>query len=169
MRHVPAEPLEDQLVEWLRDFRLDSDLRGMVLDAIKAAAHEQAGDQPERRRDLLAQLDRLQDLYVMGDITRSQYVMRRQALEDEVQRVGPPIDPDIAKAETLLDDFARFWEIENNPGERQKLLAQLFDRVWQDGGVIVAVKPRPPFARYFQAAAGCDERERRDSNPRPLA
>jgi len=28
----------------------------------------------------------------------------------------------------------------------------LFDRVWQDGGTIVAVKPRDAFLRYFQAA-----------------
>jgi DNA invertase Pin-like site-specific DNA recombinase len=112
---VPAEPLEDQLVEWLRGFQPDSDLRSRIIDAIRAAAREQAGDQPERRRDLLAQLDRLQDLYVMDDITRSQYVMRRQALEEEVQRIGPPIDPDIGKAEALLDDFARFWQIEDNP------------------------------------------------------
>jgi hypothetical protein len=28
----------------------------------------------------------------------------------------------------------------------------LFDRVWQDGRTIVAVKPRAPFAPYFQAA-----------------
>jgi len=96
-----------------------------------------------------------------------QYVIRRQALEQEVERIGPPIDPDIARAEALLDEFARFWKIEDNPGERQKLLAQLFDRVWQDGGQIVAVKPRAPFARYFQAAdaAGCNDRERRASNP----
>jgi site-specific DNA recombinase len=183
---VPAAPLEDQLVEWLRDFQPDSELRGMVIDAIRAAARERAGDDPERRRDLLAQLDRLQDVYVMGDLSKGQYVMRRQALEEEVQRIGPPIDPDIAKAEALLDDFARFWDIEDQPAERQKLLAQLFDRVWQDGGTIVAVKPRAPFARYFQTVAdirdidreipatptedpGCHSRERRDSNPRPPA
>jgi hypothetical protein len=41
-------------VEWLRGFQPDSDLRGRIVDAIKAAAREQAGDQPERRRDLLA-------------------------------------------------------------------------------------------------------------------
>jgi len=66
---VRAKPLEDQLVEGLRDFQPDSELRGMVLDAINAAAREQVGDQPERR-ELLAQLDRLQDLYVMGDLTK---------------------------------------------------------------------------------------------------
>jgi hypothetical protein len=183
---VPAEPLEAQLVEWLRDFQPDSDLRGLVLDAVRAAAREQAGDEPERRRDLLAQLDRLQDLYLMGDLTKGQYVMRRQALEEEVQRIGPPIDPDITKAEALLDDFACFWDVETAPSERHKLLAQLFDRVWQDAGIIVAVKPKTPFARYFQTVAeiqeidreipgtptgdpGCQRRERRDSNPRPLA
>jgi hypothetical protein len=38
------------------------------------------------------------------------------------------------------------------PAERRKLLASLFDRIWQDGGLIVAVKPRPPFVRYFKTA-----------------
>ena len=179
-------PLEDQLVEWLRDFQPDSELRALVIDAINAAAREQGNDEPERRRDLLAQLDRLQDLYVMGDLTKGQYLMRRQAMEQEVERIGPPVDPSIASAETLLDDFARFWEIEDAPAERRKLLAQLFERIWQDGGTIVAVKPKTPFARYFQTVAEiqeihreipatptegprCKERERRDSNPRPPA
>jgi site-specific DNA recombinase len=150
---VKAKPLEDQLVDWLRDFQPDSDLRGMILDAINAAAREQAGNDPERRRELLAQLARLQDLYVMGDLTKGQYLMRRQAMEQEVERIGPPVDPGIANAEQLLDDFARFWQIEDNPGERRKLLAQLFERIWQDGGTIVAVKPKTPFARYFQTVA----------------
>ncbi len=157
---VPAKPLEDQLVEWLRDFQPDSDLRGMVIDAINAAAREQAGDQPERRRDLLAQLDRLQDLYVMGDLTKGQYMMRRQAMEQEVERIGPPVDPGIANAEQLLDDFARFWEIEDAPAERRKLLAQLFERIWQNDGTIIAVKPKTPFARYFQTVAEIQEIDR---------
>jgi hypothetical protein len=105
-------------VEWLRDFRPDSELRSLVLDAIRAAARERAGDEPERRRDPLTRLDRLQDLYVMGDLTKSQYVMRRQALEEEVERIGPPVDPDIARAEALPDDFAQFWTIEDTPAER---------------------------------------------------
>jgi hypothetical protein len=49
---VLAEPLEDQLVEWLRDFRPDSELRSLVVDAIHAAARERAGDEPERGREI---------------------------------------------------------------------------------------------------------------------
>ncbi|MDW5595294.1 recombinase family protein [Conexibacter stalactiti] len=139
---VKAEPLEGQLVEWLRDFRPDSDLRQLVIDAIQAEARARAGDQPDRRRELLAQLERLQDLYVMGDLTRGQYTMRRQALEQEVERIGPPVDPDLDRAEKLLDEFAGFWEVEQQPAERRRLLGQLFDRIWQDDGVIVADRPR---------------------------
>jgi hypothetical protein len=106
-----------------------------------------------RRRDLLAQLERLQDFCVMGDLTRGQYTMRRQALEQEVERIGPSIDPDLDRAEALLDEFAGFWEIEHDPAEPPQMLGQLFDRVWQDDGVIVAVRPRAPFARYFATVA----------------
>jgi hypothetical protein len=35
-------------------------------------------------------------------------------------------------------DFARFWQTEPSPAERRKLLASLFDRIWQDSGVIAA-------------------------------
>src|SRR5262249_31364513 len=33
------------------------------------------------------------------------------------------------------------------PCDRRRVLAKFFDRVWQDGGVIVAVTPREPFRR----------------------
>ena len=111
--------------------------------------------------------------------------MRRQALEQEVERIGPPVDPDLDRAEKLLDEFASFWEVEQQPAERRRLLGQLFDRIWQDDGMIVAVRPRAAFARYFATVAdiqaisempetltgepGCKRRERRDSNPRPPA
>ena len=57
-----------------------------------------------------------------------------------------------AKAAALLADFARFWEIEPSPAERRKLIASLFERIWELGGAIVAVKPHSAFAPYFEAA-----------------
>ena len=61
-----------------------------------------------------------------------------------------PFDPALAEADALIEDFARFWDEEPSPLERRKLLATLLDRVWQDGGRIVAVRPRQPFVRYFR-------------------
>jgi len=80
-----------------------------LLEAIQAAAGNQDDDQT-RRRELHGQVDRLKDLYVMGDRSKDQYVIRREA-------------------DALLDDFARFWEAEDKPAERHKLLGQLFDRI----------------------------------------
>jgi len=85
------------------------------------------------------------------------------SLEEELARATPPFDPRLDKAEELLADFARVWELENDPAKRRRLLATLFDRVWQDGGTIVAVKPREAFLRYFQTA---DELARRRQKKR---
>ena len=125
---------------------------------------------PDRRRELHGQLDRLRDLYVLGDLTKNQYVMKRQAVEEELSRHAPPIDPALAQAEALLEDFARFWDEEPSPLERRKLISTLLDRVWQDGGRIVAVRPRTAFrsllphhaaTEHPAEQAGCQTRERR--------
>jgi hypothetical protein len=38
------------------------------------------------------------------------------------------------------------------------MLASLFEQIWQDNGLIVAVKPRASFARYFQTASQTPKR-----------
>jgi len=100
---------------------------------------------------------------VMGDLSKSEYVLRRQAMEEELARTRPPFDARLEKAEELLGDFGRIWALEDDSAKRRRLLATLFDRVWQDGGTIVAVKPREAFLRYFQTA---DELARRREKKR---
>jgi hypothetical protein len=113
--------------------------------------------------------------------------VRRQIIEEELQRAKPPTNPDLDLdldlAHTILEDFARFWDAKPNPAERRKLLLSLFAQVWAKDNRIVAVKPNTAFADYFTAASearatrpkadASDERqqrrERRDSNPRPPA
>ena len=146
-----AEPLEAQIVEWLRGFQPDEDLRAVVLASLRQAAKREGGD-AGRRKELGGQLERLRELYVMGDLTKDEYEMRCQAIGEELERIGPPLDPQIERADAILRDFARFWEVEPKAAERRKLIASLFDRVWQDEGRIVAVKPREPFLRYFKLA-----------------
>ena len=75
-----------------------------------------------------------------------------------------------------------FWARESDPAAKRQLLALIFDRVWLDEQRIVAVQPKAAFAPFFSvqtpridsetpgtgARTGLKERERRDSNPRPL-
>jgi site-specific DNA recombinase len=148
---VKAEPLEAQLIDWLHDFQPDPELRKLILASIAGASRQD--DDQARRSALMGQTDRLKDLYMLGDLTKAQYVMRRQAIQDELERLEPTIDPDVAQAEQLLSNFAEFWEVETAAAERRRLLLSLFEQVWEDAGRIVAVKPRGRLAPYFQAAA----------------
>jgi hypothetical protein len=78
----------------------------------------------------------------MGDLSNNEYVLRRQALEEELARIRPRLNLRLDKAQELLGDFGRVWELEDDPAKRRRLLATLFECVWQDGGTIVAVKAR---------------------------
>src|SRR5271154_6394862 len=82
---------------------------------------------------------------------KGQYIMRRQALEKELQRQGPPAKPASDRARALLDEFPRFWDLETEPAERRKLLLSLFEQIWAQNGRIVAVQPHDDFLPYFQA------------------
>jgi hypothetical protein len=97
VRAVGGLPSVDELVlERLRGFQPDAQLRKLVLDAITSQAGEQS-DHAARSSELTDQLRRLQDLYVLGDLTKAQYVMRRQALQDEIERLAPPADPQLPR------------------------------------------------------------------------
>lgn len=150
-RIVKAEALEGQLIDWIRAFQPDGQLYDLLLQATEAASVECHEPPPERRSELTDQLKRLQDLYVLGDLTKAQYITRRQALEEELQRQGPPAKPAIDRARALLEEFPRFWELETEPAERRKLLLSLFEQVWAQNGRIVAVQPHDDFLPYFQA------------------
>jgi hypothetical protein len=69
---------------------IDPDLhlapRELLDEGYRAEAKRLGGDDPARRRELRGQLDRLRDLYVLDDLTKNHYVMKRQAIEDELSR-----------------------------------------------------------------------------------
>jgi Recombinase zinc beta ribbon domain len=158
-----AEPLEIQVVDWLQDFKPDEELRAYVLASLRGAARR-SDDVAAKRRELIRQLNRLRDLYVIEDMSKGEYLVRRQAIEEQLERTGMPLDPRLDKAEEVLVEFGRkFWETETDASERRRLVATLIDTVWQDKGIVVAVKPREPFMRYFKAADELALRRARNS------
>jgi hypothetical protein len=138
-------------VDWIRAFQPDGQLHDLLLQTTEAAIAERHEQPAGRRNELLDQLQRLQDLYVLGDLAKAQYIMRRQALEEELQRQGPPTKPASDRARALLNEFSRFWDLETEPAERRKLLLSLFEQIWAQNGRIVAVQPHDDFLPYFQA------------------
>jgi DNA invertase Pin-like site-specific DNA recombinase len=169
---VPAAELEEGLANYLRAFDPPQQVRLAVLRRLREAT--QRGDERQaetRRRELLAQLARVKDLYVMGDLTKEEYSQRKRVLERDLPALEPQSVIDLGEAAAALTNFGLFWDKEREAAERNKLLRHILEKVTQDSGELVSVTPRGAFLPYFQfgAEVGWERRERRDSNPRPPA
>ena len=173
-----AEPLESQLVDWLRGFQPDAHLRNLVLDAIIERSRRTRRPRRTPLRTDRAATPPARPLRPRrphkGPI---RHAPPGPARRDRAPRPArrPAARPSGAAPVGLRRvlggrDLAR----RAPPPAHHALRADLA----KDNGTIVAVKPRGAFVPYFQAATQtrpkpiwkqrCPERERRDSNPRPL-
>ena len=166
-----ADALEEQLANFVREFNPSLAVRKAVVRRLKEQTRTGEGQDGARRRALELQLERVKELYLLGDMSRSQYDTRKTVLQAELAAVEPPLVLDITEAAGALTNFARFWDDVTDPAERNKILRVIFDKVTVDNGRIVSVTPRDGFLPYFQFGQepGGKARERRDSNPRPPA
>jgi hypothetical protein len=103
-----------------------------ILDRLAHGEDSDSEDVARKRRQLNERRKRLRDLYELGDVDRSEYVSKRDALDAELDALDP--EP------------------------RRALLQQLFELVWVDGQKIVAVRPTPAFADLFTGAAATSQR-----------
>src|SRR5580693_8976794 len=98
----------------------------------------------------MSQVDRLKNLYVMGDLNKDQYVFKRQVLQGELESLQPGQVTDASDAAAALTNFAWFWDRETDRGERNKLLRLIFQGVTVLNGGLAAVTPRQAFLPFFQ-------------------
>ena len=94
---------------------------------------------PARRQDLEERLKRARDVYELGDLPRP-----------ELAALTPQPTLDLDHARQVLEDFAVFWQRENDPSAKRQLLQLIFDGVWLDDHRVVAVQPKPSFLPFFQ-------------------
>jgi hypothetical protein len=106
-------------------------------------------DAAKRRSSLEERLTRARDLYELGDLTRPEYMARREAINTELAQLSPGPLPDLDQTRKVLEDFSIFWTRETDPAAKRQLLALIFERVWLDEQRVTAVQPKPPFAPYF--------------------
>jgi site-specific DNA recombinase len=174
---VHADLVEAQLVEFVGDFKPAPTIREEILRRLAGAGTTDTADTAKRRASLEERQRRSRDLYELGDLTRPEYMARRDAINAELAALAPGPIPDLDQARKVLDDFSIFWTRETDPAAKRQLLALIFERVWLDEQRVVAVQPKPPFAPFFEGRAGrenarepaatgmCKERERRGLVP----
>jgi hypothetical protein len=145
-----AEQVERQLAQFLTDFAPSPAIRDQIVCRLSSNAPE-TSETTRRRAGLEERLRRTRDLYELGDLTRPEYITRRDAIHTELDSLAPNPIPDIDQASKVLEDFTIFWTTETDPSAKRQFLGLVFASVWLDELRVVAVQPRPSFLPFFGA------------------
>jgi len=152
-RMVRAEEAEDALGDFLQRLVLPEDWQARVLALVEASQNE-ATDVARQQTRLEGQLERLKDLYVLGDMEKHTYLQERDRLRTQLAALTPPEMPDLARAAGLLQNFGTLWGAATLT-ERRRIAHTLLNAVYLDAdrGPVVAIAPKPEFAPLFALAA----------------
>lgn len=144
---VAAEPIETQALAVLETLTLPENWRQRVL-AYLSAGEGGLAEVERQRRHLLAQFERLKDLYQRGDRTTEQYLQEKARLEQALAALLHPADLDNTQVQALLADLPRLWG-QATPAELKDLFEAVFQRVYIQGEQIVRLVAFPAFLDYL--------------------
>ncbi|MEA3375437.1 MAG: recombinase family protein [Chloroflexota bacterium] len=127
------------------------------LRAMISETRPHTGDVEESRRHYEEQLDRLKQLYIVGDISRRSYERERDGLQSRLVALNPLQMPLLAQAADLLENIDVAWE-EADPRKEKQIAHTLLQAVYLDSeiGPVVGIEPKHTLKPLFQLA-GCEQ------------
>ena len=140
---------EGQIREYLSTFFIPE---GYQQEILKANQEPGSRTEAEKQRFRLeGQLKRLRELFQWDDITRAEYVQKRDAIEREIGALQPHSDEDgrLERLADFLANIGRAWDAATQE-QRSKLVRCLFEEVWLDGKTVSAVRPVADFEPFFR-------------------
>ncbi len=140
---VDAEPLERQVIDVLETLTLPEDWRQRILAYLVS---EEGGmlDVQRKRRDLHARFDRLQNLYIDGDLPPDKFEQEKATIKESLATLLTPVDLDNDEVHELLDNWAELWSLAT-PGELKNIIACVFQRIYVDQTDIARLIAHPTF------------------------
>ncbi len=136
--HLATFTIPENYRERLRVFALEESRKSYVDDAVQ-------------RHRLEGQLERLRDLYKLGDIERPRYMGERDRVRRELAILTARQTEEsnqLDRLAELLTDLQRGWLLATQE-ERSRLATLVFEEVVINDNRVVAVKPRPELAGFF--------------------
>jgi hypothetical protein len=113
-----------------QNFRPPHEVRHAVVRRLKESHRSGGGEAGEvaRRAQLRGQLERLKDLYVLGDLPRDSYLQQKAIIEGELGALEPEVVTDVTAAAAALTNFGLFVGArEGSAGEEQAAPSRLRD------------------------------------------
>ncbi len=128
---VAAEPIEAQVLAVLDTSSLPDMWQQRIL-AYQVSAEGGQAEVERQRCNLLAQFERLKDLYQQGDSSTEEYQQEKVRLEQEMAALLVPPDLDAGETRALLADLPALWR-QASPDDLKDLFEAVFQRVYVQG------------------------------------
>src|SRR5215213_8343051 len=140
---------EAQVLDHLATFSIPADYRPRLI-AAQAEAQAGATDVAGERRRLERQLTNLRTLFELGDLTKDEFLERRERLQRARDHLRPEEERDgtLERAAEFLGDVPAAWRAATD-AQRNALARLLFSEVRIKDDWVVAVGPQPSFAPFF--------------------
>ena len=140
---------ESQVVDYLATFTIPEDYRETLI-ALKAGSPSSVDDAEAQRRRLEAQMVNARTLFGLGDITKAEYLERRDRLQQTLNALKPDreLEETLERSAGFLADLPAAWHAATDE-QRNSLARLLFEEVRIKDEWVAAVKPQPTFASFF--------------------
>jgi len=148
-KSVKLTVFEDQLRAYMDMFIIPEDYQQRILEVQKKLDSSYGREKEEKA--LTAKLERLQELYICGDIVKEKYEKQKAIIRAKLAQLAPvkaAVDA-IPKLASLLSNVGKAWDIATDE-QRSKLVRCLFQEIWVRDKEIVAVKPQTELEPFFQ-------------------
>lgn len=152
MPSVPQDLVEADLLDVLRTVAMPEGLAAAVDAAVAASV---AGDDPKSRKKSMsaldARLERLRETYELGDISRDDYLTRRDTvnLERKTLETSKP-QPVFVRQRTMLATLVDDWEFLDE-SDRRALVSEVFEEIRATEAGIEEFLPRERWKDYMRA------------------
>ncbi len=162
---VRADALEAELVDWLAMCRLGENVAEAARELVRRGLSQRrtAAIEFDERRTVKAlenRLARIRNLYKWGDMGEAEFLQERDSIEAEIsQAKALPQMPTSRECSRELADLVAVWA-SAAPDERARLASGILSEIQVRGRTIMAVRPRPAWAPYFEELLQSLPRER---------
>lgn len=146
---IPAEEAEAQVVAQILGIELPPDWRERAERLYNEWKKPNGRDDIKKEKErFLGTLQRVKDMYEMGDLTRAEYQKKRDYYQAKLAALRPPDLPDFEEIVELMADFPGTWK-EATPEERKEILHTLLSEVRLDREKGAEIKINPEMEMLF--------------------
>ncbi len=143
---VLASWVEQQVLDMLRALSLPPPLRDAVIGVVQQRMTRPMTVQDHDLARLETQLERLKDMYQMGDLDKATYVQRRTQLQQRIAAAvpAPQRTLDIERAMEVLTSIDALLVAATLPQQRA-LIQQVLTTIWIEKSTVTAIRPAPNY------------------------